>query len=73
MASDDRHPVAGDVFSTRETILLAAAATTVVAMLTVVLWRVTLDDAFITFRYSRHLAEGYGLGAWNHTGEHVEG
>jgi hypothetical protein len=42
-------------------------------MLTVVLWRVTLDDAFITFRYSRHLAEGYGLGAWNHTGEHVEG
>jgi hypothetical protein len=23
--------------------------------------------------YARHLAEGYGLGAWNHTGEHVEG
>jgi hypothetical protein len=73
MASDDRRPVAGDVFSKRETILLAAAATTVVALLTVVLWRVTLDDAFITFRYARHLAEGYGLGAWNHTGEHVEG
>ena len=33
----------------------------------------TLDDAYITFRYARHLAEGYGLGAWNHTGEHVEG
>ena len=33
----------------------------------------TLDDAYITYRYARHLAEGYGLGAWNHTGEHVEG
>jgi arabinofuranosyltransferase len=72
MASDNRRPVAGDVFSKRETILLAAAATTVVAVLTVVLWRVTLDDAYITFRYARHLAEGYGLGAWNHA-ERVEG
>src|SRR6266550_207763 len=73
MPSDDRRPVAGAVFSKRETILLAASAMTVVATLTVVLWRVTLDDAYITFRYARHLAEGYGLGAWNHTGEHVEG
>ena len=46
---------------------------TVAATLTVLLWRVTLDDAYITFRYARHLAEGYGLGAWNHTGERVEG
>ena len=61
------------IFSKREAILLAAAATAVVAVLMVVLWRLTLDDSFITFRYARHLAEGYGLGAWNHTGEHVEG
>jgi arabinofuranosyltransferase len=73
MPSDDRRPVAGAVFSKRETILLAASAMTVAAILTVLLWRVTLDDAYITFRYARHLAEGYGLGAWNHTGEHVEG
>jgi ABC-type amino acid transport substrate-binding protein len=54
--------------------LLAAAAMTVVATLTVLLSRLlTLDDAYITYRYARHLAEGYGLGAWNHTGEHVEG
>jgi len=47
---------------------------TFTATLTVLLSRlVTLDDAYITFRYARHLAEGYGLGAWNHTGEHVEG
>ena len=46
---------------------------TVVATLIALLWRVTLDDAYITFRYARHLAEGYGLGAWNHAGEHVEG
>ena len=61
------------IFSKRDTILLATAATAVVAALMVVLWRLTLDDSFITFRYARHLAEGYGLGAWNHTGEHVEG
>ena len=74
MPSDDRRPVAGALFSKREAILLAAAAMTVAATLTVLLSRLlTLDDAYITFRYARHLAEGYGLGAWNHTGEHVEG
>jgi hypothetical protein len=46
---------------------------TVAASLMIILSRATLDDAYITFRYARHLAEGYGFGAWNHTGEHVEG
>jgi arabinofuranosyltransferase len=74
MPSDDRRPVAGAAFSTREATLLAAAVLTVTATLTVLLSRLlTLDDAYITYRYARHLAEGYGLGAWNHTGEHVEG
>src|SRR3954470_3616610 len=73
MPSDDRRPVAGAIFLTRETVLLAAAAITITATLTVLLSRVTLDDAYITFRYARHLADGYGLGAWNRTGEHVEG
>jgi arabinofuranosyltransferase len=73
MPSDDRGPLSGAVFSKREAILLAGAAMTVAATLTGLLWRVTLDDAYITFRYARHLAEGYGLGAWNHTGERVEG
>src|SRR4029453_5831418 len=73
MPSDDRRPVASAVFSKREATLLAAAAITVAATLTVLLSRLTLDDAYITFRYARHLAEGYGLGAWNRTGEHVEG
>jgi hypothetical protein len=73
MSSDDRRSGADAGFSNRETILLAAAAMTLVASLTVLLSRLTLDDAYITFRYARHLAEGYGLGAWNRTGEHVEG
>jgi len=73
-AFDDRRPVAGTAFSTRETILLAASALAVVATVTVLLSRLlTLDDAYITFRYARHLAEGYGFGAWNRTGERVEG
>src|SRR5262245_50506835 len=62
-----------DAFSRREAVLLAAAAMTIVATATVLLRPVTLDDAYITFRYARHLAEGYGFGAWNHAGEHVEG
>ena len=53
--------------------LIAAAAMVVVGALTFLFWGVTLDDAYITFRYARHLAEGYGFGAWNHTGERVEG
>src|SRR5215213_1971897 len=73
MPPHERSPVAGTDFSTREVFLLAAAATTVIAALAVLFSGVTLDDAYITFRYARHLAEGYGLGAWNHTGEHVEG
>ena len=69
-----REPVAGDAFSKREALLLVSAAMTVVGTLTVLLsTRLTLDDAFITFRYARHLAQGDGLGAWNRVGEHVEG
>ena len=32
-----------------------------------------LEDAFITFRYARHLAEGFGYGAWNLDGSRVDG
>ena len=73
MTSDPRSPVAAAGFSTREALLLAVAAMTIITGLTALLWGLTLDDAYITFRYARHLAEGYGLGAWNRTGEHVEG
>jgi arabinofuranosyltransferase len=73
MATDHRRPVAADVFSNRETIVLASTAMTLAAALTVLFSRLTLDDAYITFRYARHLAQGYGLGAWNRIGEHVEG
>ena len=33
----------------------------------------TLEDAFITFRYAEHCADGYGIGAWNTDGAPVEG
>jgi arabinofuranosyltransferase len=35
-------------------------------------WRYTYDDAYITFRYARHLIEGLGP-KWNRTGAPVEG
>src|SRR6188472_4082581 len=70
----DRVRVADDAFSKREAIAVAVAAITIAATLILLLSRVvTLDDAYITFRYARHLADGYGLGAWNRTGERVEG
>ncbi|MEM9458988.1 MAG: hypothetical protein AAGF11_32725 [Myxococcota bacterium] len=34
---------------------------------------VTLDDAFITFRFASHFAEGLGYGVWNPTEAPVEG
>jgi hypothetical protein len=73
MPSDDRRAVATADFSRRENMLLAAAAISLTALLVALFSRLTLDDAYITFRYARHLAEGYGLGAWNHAGERVEG
>ena len=51
MLSDDRHLTSGAVFSKPEMMLLAAAAMTAVATLTVFLSRLlTLDDAYITYR-----------------------
>jgi len=35
-------------------------------------WPFTVDDTFITLRYSKHLAEGLGV-SWNPRGEPVEG
>ena len=62
-----------DALSRRSALLLALAAMIVATSVTMILSRATFDDAYITFRYARHLAEGYGFGAWNHSGEHVEG
>jgi hypothetical protein len=73
MSHLDMNSAAGDSLSRRTALLLALAAMTIATALAVILSRATLDDAYITFRYARHLAEGYGFGAWNHAGEHVEG
>jgi len=64
MLSDDRSTMPNVMLSKREAIAVAAAAITIAATLIVLLSRVvTLDDAYITFRYARHVADGYGLGA----------
>ncbi len=52
-------------------ILLAGAIAGCVAIM-VKVWCYTTDDSFITFRYARNLAEGWGL-TFNWTAEHVEG
>jgi len=53
--------------------ILAAGFALAVLAICVLFYPHTLEDAFITFRYSRHLAEGLGVGAWNATTEPVEG
>lgn len=60
-------------FSFREigTILLFTGIS--VVLLDILFYSSTLEDAYITFRYSVHLAEGHGVGAWNTQGERVEG
>lgn len=57
----------------RGLIALALALGATVLAIDVVFYSDTLEDAFITFRYSLHLADGRGLGAWNLSGERVEG
>jgi hypothetical protein len=32
----------------------------------------SLEDPYITFRYARHLADGFGYGAWNLDGTRVD-
>src|SRR4029434_8871026 len=63
----------GDALSRRSALVLALGAMIVATSVTMVFSRATFDDAYITFRYARHLAEGYGFGAWNHGGERLRG
>lgn len=62
-----------DAFTTRELILLALLSVILILSVDIIFYPSTLEDSFITFRYAKHLAEGYGFGAWNTVGERVEG
>ncbi len=57
----------------REIVVIAAGISLAVLAACVLFYPHTLEDAFITFRYSQHLAEGFGVGAWNMNTERVEG
>ena len=52
--------------------IVAAAVAVAMVLASLLFYSETQEDAFITFRYSEHLAEGYGFGAWNTTGERVD-
>ena len=61
--------------NTGQTLLACAVAAGAIAALAVNLpwvWRFTVDDSYITLRYSRHLAEGLGP-TFNATGPRAEG
>ncbi len=57
----------------RREIFFAACVPLAVLAICVLFYPHTQEDAFITFRYSQHLAQGFGIGAWNLTTERVEG
>ncbi len=65
-----RGPLSGREVDARGRRVALGAA---IAALTALAWRnrFVQDDAFISFRYARHLVEGHGL-VWN-PGERVEG
>ena len=63
-------PYSADI---RQVVMLAAVLILIIILLGLAFYPQTLEDAFITFRYSEHLAKGYGIGAWNITGDKVEG
>lgn len=65
----------GDATGLRGTMGSKIALTLACAVATVGLWAwwdLTIDDAYITFRYSQHLAEGHGP-VWNVGGDPVQG
>jgi arabinofuranosyltransferase len=57
----------------RELIIFAVLVVLIVSAIDLVFYPKTMEDAFIAFRYSRHLSQGYGFGAWNVHGDRVEG
>ncbi|MGE4605625.1 MAG: hypothetical protein AAEJ52_02665 [Myxococcota bacterium] len=57
----------------REVFIFAAGLLLAVLTICVLFYPHTQEDAYITFRYSQHLAQGFGVGAWNLTTEPVEG
>jgi hypothetical protein len=57
----------------RDIVVIGAALTATLLAADLLFYPDTTEDAFITFRYSEHLAEGFGFGAWNQRGERVEG
>lgn len=56
-----------------EPIVIACLLVPLIVTVDLLFYPKTLEDAFITFRYSKHLGEGYGFGSWNIAGECVEG
>lgn len=60
-------------FYTRELLIIAVLIVLFVLTIDFLFYSQTLEDAFISFRYSQHLGEGYGFGAWNTNSERVEG
>jgi len=53
-------------------ILASIPALILLYLNTIEVWHYTIDDAYISFRYAKHLGEGYGL-LWNKLGTPVEG
>src|SRR5439155_12793314 len=65
--------VLGSDHAPRRAWVFAAALLSIALLLDLLFLPNTLEDAFISFRYAAHLAQGHGLGAWNLGDGRVEG
>ncbi|WP_328610801.1 hypothetical protein OG943_17295 [Amycolatopsis sp. NBC_00345] len=71
--SADSQPDAVEASPRRKPVLIASVVLTAVFLVGAwAAWFFTIDDAFISFRYAKNLADGHGP-VWNLTGQPVEG
>jgi len=70
--SPSAQPIHGDSWEWRLTLIVLAVVALRTSLFLVAAWPHTTDDAYITLRYARHLAEGVGL-LWNAGEAPVEG
>ena len=58
--------------NSRELLLIAPILVLLLLLIDLLFYPATLEDAFMIFRYSKHIADGHGFGAWNINGERIE-
>ncbi len=73
MTAENPQSSGTSVRSPQELFIFGGVLLFLIVILDLFFYSKSLEDAFITFRYSRNIAEGRGFGSWNRSGPPVEG